>query len=70
MNPLPQVLRCPQVMRDTCGSGFTREPGRSPGHQTLIYQRPAASWSLCLPSTHRGPSSVFSFFQNGARVFR
>ncbi|AXQ49642.1 MAG TPA: hypothetical protein DGQ94_19255 [Pseudomonas sp.] len=36
----------------------------------LPYQRPAASWSLCLPSTQRGPSWVFSFFQNGARVFR
>ncbi|HBM64473.1 MAG TPA: hypothetical protein DD418_12350 [Pseudomonas sp.] len=36
----------------------------------LDYQRPAASWSLCRPSTHLGPSWVFSFFQNGARVFR
>lgn len=34
------------------------------------FQRSAALWSLQRPSTQRGPSLVYSFFQNGARVFR
>ena len=34
------------------------------------FQRSAAAWSLLRPSTQRGPSLVFSFFQNGARVFK
>lgn len=36
----------------------------------LSPQRCAAAWSLARPSTQRAPSAVFSFFQNGARVFR
>ncbi len=49
---------------------FAGKPAPTGDRRRLDYQRPAASWSLSFPSTHLGPSWVFSFFQNGARVFR
>ncbi len=49
---------------------FAGKPAPTGDRWRLDHQRPAASWSLRFPSTHLGPSWVFSFFQNGARVFR
>ena len=38
--------------------------------QTQSFHRSSASVSECLASTQRSPAAVFSFFQNGDRVFR
>ncbi|PLP93361.1 hypothetical protein CXG50_01860 [Pseudomonas plecoglossicida] len=39
VNPLPQVLCCPQVRRFPCGSGFTREEAHTVGRHCYDGQR-------------------------------
>ena len=60
-----QLWCATQELRERHAAWRTREQRRN-----YRFQRSAAAWSLSRPSTQRGPSLVFSFFQNGARVFR